>query len=145
MGDFHLWPGSPTLAEFHRTPTSCRASEYNPTGVCVPHVRFLSLFSPCPASTWPPFVSGSPFSAPWNTQAVCCAHNAAEPFTRVVAIVGWLHVHRPGGISCWILFGIFQFCFFFYSKTCSLNLFIWTCHTNFMKFYSVHSNMNLHK
>jgi len=28
MGDFHLWSAS-TLAEFHRTPTSCRASEYN--------------------------------------------------------------------------------------------------------------------
>lgn len=36
MGDFHLWSSSPTLAEFHRTPTSCRASEYN--------LRFLSLF-----------------------------------------------------------------------------------------------------
>lgn len=48
MGDFHLWSAS-TLAEFHRTPTSCRASEYN-----------LPLHSAChdfpPPHPVPPFV-----------------------------------------------------------------------------------------
>lgn len=92
MGDFHLWSSSPTLAEFHRTPTSCRASEYN-----LPRLRaaFSLTFSLRLASTRSPFITCCLFFALWN----CCpvrvhttrTFEMQQNLSRVSSI--GLHVH----------------------------------------------------
>ena len=83
MGDFHLW-SAPTLAEFHRTPTSCRASEYN-----LPALRatFSLTFSPRLFFSSLLLLSAVPFCGADLLLARSSTRRfemQPEPFTRIV-------------------------------------------------------------
>lgn len=91
-------PGSPTLAEFHRTPTSCRASEHDLSRLraprCVPRLVSLCL----------DVISLSAVSFPRALK------HGRKPFTRIVRCT-----HGPDRVSTIFLF-IFIFPFFYYGS-----------------------------